>query len=132
MLRATVRAGLGDLPGAVDVLAGVTGFYIGIGMLGTPAGMVKHPDSIVQHTRVVAGRLRWNDQLGDRPYTARLMYDDERHLDGPFSLTPQVRSPGYDVAQARSAAAAPARGAVRPHRAGRRAAGLGGGAVPHR
>lgn len=97
MLRATVRSGLGDLPGAVDVLAGVTGFYIGIGMLGTPAGMVKHPDSIVQHTRVVAGRLRWNEQLGDRPYTARLMYDDDRNLDGPFSLTPQVRSPGYDV-----------------------------------
>ena len=47
MLRATIRAGLGDLPGAVDVLAGVTGFYIGIGMLGTPAGMVKHPDSLV-------------------------------------------------------------------------------------
>jgi len=97
MLRATVRSGLGDLPGAVDVLAGVTGFYIGIAMLGTPAGMVKHPDSIVQHTRVVAGRLRWSDQLGDRPYTARLMYDDDRNLDGPFSLTPQVRSPGYDV-----------------------------------
>ena len=97
MLRATIRSGLGDLPGAVDVLAGVTGFYIGIAMLGTPAGMVKHPDSIVQHTRVVAGRLRWNEQLGDRPYTARLMYDEERNLDGPFSLTPQVRSPGYDV-----------------------------------
>ena len=44
MLRATVRSGLGDLPGAVDVLAGVTGFYIGIAMLGTPAGMVKHPE----------------------------------------------------------------------------------------
>lgn len=97
MLRATVRSGLGDLPGAVDVLAGVTGFYIGIGMLGTPAGMVRHPDSIVQHTRVVAGRLRWSDQLGDRPYTARLMYDDDRNLAEPFSLTPQVRSPGYDV-----------------------------------
>ncbi len=96
MLRATVRAGLGDLPGTVDVLAGLTGFYIGIGMLGTPAGMVKHPDSLVLHTRVVAGRLRWYDPLGDRPYTARLMYDDERRLDGPFSLTPQVRS-GADV-----------------------------------
>ena len=65
-------------------------------MLGTPAGMVKHPDSLVLHTRVVAGRLRWNDLLGDRPYTARLMYDDERRLDGPFSLTPQVRN-GFDV-----------------------------------
>lgn len=97
MLRATVRSGLGDLPGAVDVLAGVTGLYIGSGMLGTPAGMVKHPESIVQHTRVVAGRLRWNEQLGDRPYTARLMYDDDRNLEEPFSLTPQVRSPGYDV-----------------------------------
>ena len=96
MLRATVRSGLGDLPGAVDILAGVTGFYIGIGMLGTPAGMVKHPDAIAAHTRVVAGRLRWSDQLGDRPYTARLMYDDERQLDGPFSLTPQSRS-GYEV-----------------------------------
>ncbi len=64
MLRATVRSGLGDIPGAVDILAGVTGFYIGIGMLGTPAGMVKHPDAIAAHTRVVAGRLRWSDQLG--------------------------------------------------------------------
>ncbi len=51
MLRATVRSGLGDLPGAVDMLAGVTGFYVGIGMLGTPAGMVKHPDAIVPHTQ---------------------------------------------------------------------------------
>jgi hypothetical protein len=97
MLRGTIRAGLGDLPGTVDVLAGVTGFYIGIGMLGTPAGMVKHPESLVLHRRVVAGRLRWNDPLGDRPYTARLMYDDERRLDGPFSLTPQLRGPGSDV-----------------------------------
>lgn len=96
MLRATLRAGLGDLPGTVDVLAGITGFYIGIGMPGTPAGMVRHPESLVMHTRVVAGRLRWDAPLGDRPYTARLVYDDERHLDGPFPLTPQVRN-GYDV-----------------------------------
>ena len=97
MFRATIRAGLGDLPGTVDMLASVTGFYIGIAMLGTPAGMVRHPDSLVMHTRVVAGRLRWNDPLGDRPYTARLMYDSERQLDGPFSLTPQLRGPGSDV-----------------------------------
>jgi Tc toxin complex TcA C-terminal TcB-binding domain len=97
MLRATIRAGLGDLPGTVDMLAGVTGFYIGIAMLGTPAGMVRHPDSLVMHTRVVAGRLRLNDPLGDRPYTARLTYDSERQLDGPFSLTPQLRGPGSDV-----------------------------------
>lgn len=96
MLRATVRSGLGDLPGAVDVLAGVTGFYVGIGMLGTPTGMVRHPDAISPTTRVVAGRLRWNDPLGDRPYTARLMYDDQRRLAGPFTLTPQLRN-GYEV-----------------------------------
>jgi hypothetical protein len=95
MLRATIRSGLGDLPGAVDVLADVTGFYIGIGMLGSPAGMVKHPDAPVL-TRAVGGRLRWNDELGDRPYTARLMWDDQRNLDGPYSLTPQLRG-GYDV-----------------------------------
>ena len=47
-------------------------------------------------TRAVGGRLRWNDELGDRPYTARLMWDDERNLDGPYSLTPQLRG-GYDV-----------------------------------
>jgi len=84
--------------GSILVLI-VTGFYIGIAMLGTPAGMVKHPDAISPHTRVVAGRLRWNDQLGDRPYTARLMYDDERNLEGPFSLTPQSRS-GHEVLKA--------------------------------
>ena len=95
MLRATIRSGLGDLPGAVDLLAGVTGFYVGIGMLGSPAGMVKHPDAPTL-TRAVGGRLRWNDELGDRPYTARLMWDDERNLDGPYSLTPQLRG-GYDV-----------------------------------
>jgi hypothetical protein len=93
MLRATVRSGLGDLAGAVDVLAGVTGFWVGIGMLGTPAGMVRHPDAILgPATHVVAGRLRRNDPLGDRPYTARLMYDDERRLAGPFTLTPQLRN----------------------------------------
>jgi hypothetical protein len=97
MLRATIRAGLGDLPGTVDMLAGVTGFYIGIATLGTPAGMIRHPDSIVMHTRVVAGRLRSDESLGDRPYTARLMYDSDRRLDGPFSLTPQIVSPGHDV-----------------------------------
>ncbi|MGN8020403.1 hypothetical protein ACTJJ7_06760 [Phyllobacterium sp. 22229] len=96
MLRAMIRAGLGDLTGTVDVLAGVTGFYVGTAMLGTPAGMVKHPDAIVAVKRVVAGRLRWNDELGDRPYTARLQYDDDRNLDGPYSLTPQFRG-GYDV-----------------------------------
>lgn len=96
MLRAMIRAGLGDLAGTVDVLAGITGFYIGTAMLGTPAGMVKHPDAIVAVKRVVAGRLRWNDELGDRPYTARLQYDDDRNLDGPYSLTPQFRG-GYDV-----------------------------------
>ena len=95
MLRATIRSGLGDLPGAVDVLAGVTGFYIGISTLGSPAGMVKHSEAPVV-TRAVAGRLRGSDELGDRPYTARLVYDDERNLDGPYSLTPQLRG-NYDV-----------------------------------
>lgn len=97
MLRAMIRTGLGDLPGAVDQLANVTGMFVGIAMLSTPAGMIKHPDSIVNTTRVVAGKLRWDAQLGDRPYTARLMYDDQRNLDGPYSLTPQIASPGYDV-----------------------------------
>jgi hypothetical protein len=55
--------------------------------------MVKHPDASAAK-RVVAGRLRWGDPLGDRPYTARLMYDGERRLDGPFPLTPQVRNFG--------------------------------------
>ena len=96
MLRATIRSGLGDLAGAVDMLAEVTGFYIGIGMLGTPAGMVKHPDAIVSVKHVVAGRLRWNDALGDRPYTARLTYTDDRYLDGPYPLTFQLRG-GYDA-----------------------------------
>ncbi|MCC6495975.1 MAG: hypothetical protein IT193_06910 [Propionibacteriaceae bacterium] len=96
MLRATVRSGLGDLPGAVDLLARVTGFFIGIGMQGSPAGMVKHADIWVTPTRVVAGRLRWNDELGDRPYTARLVYDADRNLDEPFSLTPQLWN-GRDV-----------------------------------
>jgi hypothetical protein len=92
MLEAQIRSGLGDLPGAVDLLAAVTGFHVGVGMVGTPAGMVKHPDAITPAFRVVAGRLRWDDPLGDRPYTARLMYDDERRLDGPFTLTPQLRN----------------------------------------
>lgn len=96
MLRATIHSGLGDLPGAVDVLQEVTGFYIGIGTSGLPAGMVKHPDAFPAASRVVAGRLRSNDQLGDLPYTARLVYDDERNLDGPYSLTPQFRN-GVDV-----------------------------------
>ncbi len=96
MLRATIRSGLGDLAGAVDMLAGVTGFYIGTAMLGTPAGMVKHPDAIVSVKHVVAGRLRWNDALGDRPYTARLTYTDDRYLDGPYPLTAQLRG-GYDA-----------------------------------
>ncbi|MBD9734154.1 hypothetical protein IGX29_20545 [Streptomyces sp. H28] len=91
MLRATIRSGLGDITGAVEILSAVTGFHVGIGMPGLPAGMVRHPDTS-QAKRVVAGRLRWNDPLGDRPYTARLMYDDERRLTGPFTLTPQVRN----------------------------------------
>ncbi|MFD9369433.1 hypothetical protein ACFWA6_17300 [Streptomyces sp. NPDC060020] len=89
MLRATIRFGLGDIPGAIEILSGVTGFYIGIGMLGTPPGMVKHYLA-VDAKRVVAGRQRWNDPLGDRPYTARLMFDAERRLTGPFTLTPQT------------------------------------------
>lgn len=96
MLRAMIRTGLGDLPGAVEILAGITGFYIGIGMLGTPAGMVKLPGSAILPKRIVAGRLRWDDALGDRPYTARLSYTDDRYLTGPYSLTPQVLD-GYDV-----------------------------------
>lgn len=95
MLRAMIRSALGDLPGAVDVLAPITGFYVGTAMLGFAAGMTSHPD-IVSATRVVAGRLRWSDELGDRPYTARLMYDDARDLDGPYALTPQLNG-GYDV-----------------------------------
>ena len=96
MLEATIRSGLGDLPGTVDLLAGVTGFFVGVGMVGTPSGMVKVPNGIIPTFRVVAGRLRWDDPLGDRPYTARLMYDDERRLDGPFPLTPQLRN-GHDA-----------------------------------
>jgi hypothetical protein len=96
MLRAMIRSGLGDLAGAVEMLSSVTGLYIGTAMLGTPAGMVKHPDAIGSVKRVVAGRLRWNDALGDRPYTARLQYTDDRYLDGPYPLTPQFRN-GYDV-----------------------------------
>ena len=96
MFRAMIRSGLGDLAGAVEMLSSVTGLYIGTAMLGTPAGMVKHPDAIGSVKRVVAGRLRWNDPLGDRPYTARLDYTDDRNLDGPYPLTPQFRD-GYDV-----------------------------------
>ncbi|BCL13086.1 Tc toxin subunit A-related protein [Micromonospora sagamiensis] len=95
MLRALIRWGLGDIPGVVEVLSTVTGYYVGVGMLGTPGGMVQHPDTH-EAKRVVAGRLRWDDPLGDRPYTARVMYDDGRHLDGPFPLTPQVRN-RFDV-----------------------------------
>lgn len=95
MLRASILAGLGDLPGTVDQLARLTGYFVGIGMLGTPAGMQKHPDSAGSATRVVAGRLRWDDALGDRPYTARLIYDDQRRLTGPNALTPQLAN-GYD------------------------------------
>jgi len=93
-LRAMIFSGLGDIPGAIEILSTVTGFYVGVGTLGTPSGMVKHPDA-GQARRVVAGRLRWNDPLGDRPYTARLMYDGRR-LTGPFPLTPQVRN-SFDV-----------------------------------
>ena len=101
MLRAAALAGMGDLPGTVDLLARVTGCYIGIASLGSPAGMVDHPDSVVWRAkRAVDGRLRWNSGLGDRPYTARLMYDDQRFLDGPFPLTRQVGDFGYDVLQA--------------------------------
>ncbi|RJG15633.1 hypothetical protein [Paenibacillus thiaminolyticus] len=91
MLRAMIRSELGAIPGAIDILSTVTGFYVGVGMLGTPPGMVKPPHTS-QAKRVVAGRLRWNDPLGDLPYTSRLMYDDDRRLDGPFPLTPQVRN----------------------------------------
>ncbi|MGW0769197.1 Tc toxin subunit A-related protein [Streptomyces sp. NPDC002676] len=90
MLRAMARSGAGDIPGAIEVLSTVTGLYVGIGMLGTPSGMVRHPDAL-EAKRVVAGRLRWDDPLGDRPYTARLMYTNDRRLDGPYPLTPQVR-----------------------------------------
>jgi hypothetical protein len=93
MLRAMIRSGLGDVPGTVEILATVTGFFIGIGMLGTPPGMTKHPD-VSQAKRVVAGRLRFDHPLGDRPYTARLMYDDDRTLDDPYPLTPQVNNFG--------------------------------------
>lgn len=89
MLRATIHAGLGDILAAIDTLARVTGFYVGMATLGTPAGMVRHPDAS-QAKRVVAGRLRWGDPLGDRPYTARLMHDDLGRLDGPYTLTPQT------------------------------------------
>ncbi|MFE1810720.1 hypothetical protein [Streptomyces sp. NPDC059533] len=93
MLRATIRSGLGDVPGAVDILSGVTGFYIGIGMLGMPAGMVKHY-YVGNAKRLVAGRQRTMDPLGDRPYTARLVFDSERRLTGPFTLTPQTNDFG--------------------------------------
>ena len=95
MLVATVRAGLGDVPGASELLAGVTGFYVGVGMLGTPAGMFRHP-AAAQAKRSVAARVLWDEQLGDRPYTARLTYDDTRRPTEPFTMTPQVRS-GTDV-----------------------------------
>ena len=131
MLKAQIRAGLGDLPGAVDLLAGVTGFYVGVGMVGTPAGMVKHPDAIAATFRVVAGRLRWDDPLGDRPYTARLMYGEERELLEPFPLTPQLRG-GHDALTPGAGDPASARGALRAPGAGRRAARVGGDALPNR
>lgn len=93
MLRASIRTGLGDLAGAVDAYAQVTGFFVGMGMVATPAGMVQYPGSFGVETRVVAERLGDKGQLGDRPYTARLMYDEDRNLVEPFSLTPQYRSP---------------------------------------
>jgi hypothetical protein len=89
MLRGVIRTGLGDLAGAVEVLASVTGFFVGTAMLGSPAGMTKHPD-VRNARRVVAGRLRWFDQLGDRPYTARLSYTRAGWLDGPYPLTAQT------------------------------------------
>jgi Tc toxin complex TcA C-terminal TcB-binding domain len=97
MLRAKVRVGLGDLPGAVDQLGKVTGMHVGIAAVGTPAGMIRDPGSLVANSRLVAGRFRSSDPLGDRPYTARLVYYENRRLDGPFSLTPQNISPGYDL-----------------------------------
>lgn len=88
VLRALVRTGLGDLPGAVDGLAPVTGLYIGIAKLGTRPGMVEHPGTTPAR-RVVATSFDQKDPLGDRAYTARLVYDEQRRLAGPFPLTPQ-------------------------------------------
>lgn len=101
MLRATIHSGLGELADAVETLAHVTGFYIGVGMLGTPAGMAHVPNqflnSLVNPKRLVSGFLTTDDTLGDRPYTARLVYDDQRGLDEPFSLTPQMDGGGNDI-----------------------------------
>lgn len=96
MLRATCRAGLGDLPGTIEVLNGITGLHVGMVALATPAGMIQDRSQLGSQSHVVAARFRWDDTLGDRPYTARLLYDDDRFLDEPFSLTPQVRN-GADV-----------------------------------
>ncbi len=99
MFKATIKSGLGDLVGAVEILGQVTGMHIGIGMLGTPAGMIKHPEAVASVQHVVAGKLRWDAQLGDLPYTARLTYTNTRTLDGPHPLTPQLRG-GYDALSA--------------------------------
>ena len=97
MLRAAIRAGLGDLPGTVEVLNDITGHHVGIAMIATPAGMIGDPNRFVGNpSHLVAARFERNDPLGDRPYTARLLYDDERFRDGPFPLTPQIAK-GYDV-----------------------------------
>jgi hypothetical protein len=97
MLRATIRAGLGDLPGAVEILNGITGHHIGMAMIATPAGMIDDPTTFTGNpTHLVAARFRWNNALGDRPYTARLLYDEKRFRAGPFPLTPQIQN-GHDM-----------------------------------
>ncbi len=107
LLRAMIRAGMGDLPGTVEVLNGVTGFHVGMAMLGTPPGMVDDTSVSGNASHLVAARFRWSDALGDRPYTARLLYqhdedpdrdseDDYRFRENPFPLTPQVAN-GNDV-----------------------------------
>ncbi|GAA1962473.1 hypothetical protein [Microbacterium deminutum] len=96
MLRAMARAGMGDLPGAVEVLNVVTGFHVGMAMLGTAAGMINDTTTSGTQFHVVGARFREKQPLGDRPYTARLLYDDERFRNDPFPLTPQIGS-GNDI-----------------------------------
>ncbi|MGH6937848.1 hypothetical protein [Hypericibacter sp.] len=103
ILRGLIYQARGDHAAAINCFATVSGFYVGIAKLATPPGAALNKDhtkdlhAVHWETRKVVYGKDVVDR-GDRPYTARLTYDDERYPQSPSPFVSQYTDWGFNNA----------------------------------
>jgi hypothetical protein len=100
ILRGLIYQARGDYAAAINCFATVSGFYVGIAKLATPPGAAYNKDhpkdlhAVHWETRKVVYSKDVVER-GDRPYTARLTYDEDRYPQSPSPFVSQYSDWGF-------------------------------------